>query len=376
VSYTTSSGISGVTGDDGEFEYQDGDDVTFSIAEAELGTVKGQDEINVFDFVKPTLVSQILHSLDSDKDSSNGYDISYIKVNTTSKVNKLLAYNQQIESFKVDEITAYDQKYKNFLIRHNANIFTVNAATIDDLMAYVQKKINMQTVSKQPIANNAHKIIVGTTVTRLHSLTNEMKAKVQEKYMTLNYAYRVNLAVLNRMDLTVSNEIANVGQIVTDDASALNDAVNDLTNRWTAGVDAALEVAGAALDEQEFSSSLTNLSKIGIDFGSDMYKNGKYSAETKLATTFAYDCVKGKKNDTCLIDGLKNGLSFYAKHVLKEESPVVDDTIDIGFDTLKMWNECEWGDVKTLLQKGKEYKCFKEVVKTGFKNSLKLVTRV
>ena len=79
VHYKTSSGLEGTTDSEGRYKYRPGDNVTFSIEEAQLGTVKAKEQIDVFDFKNALLVSQILHSLDKDIDPTNGFNLSRMK---------------------------------------------------------------------------------------------------------------------------------------------------------------------------------------------------------------------------------------------------------------------------------------------------------
>ena len=85
LSYTTSSNLSGLTDAEGRYEYREGDTVTFSIGELQLGTVVAQG------LVTPVTVAQalaansaanaetvainllvLLQSLDADGDPENG----------------------------------------------------------------------------------------------------------------------------------------------------------------------------------------------------------------------------------------------------------------------------------------------------------------
>jgi hypothetical protein len=82
VEYTTSSGITGITGTQGEFSYESGDSVTLSIgnltlgvsAPAEDGLVTPENLVDTQE--KVTLMLQTLQSLDSDGDPTNGITIT------------------------------------------------------------------------------------------------------------------------------------------------------------------------------------------------------------------------------------------------------------------------------------------------------------
>ncbi|MDD5717274.1 MAG: Ig-like domain-containing protein [Sulfuricurvum sp.] len=78
VSYTTSSGLSGVTGSDGSFSYRTGDTVTFTVGKAILGTFAPASTASVVtigdlaggDATKTANIAKFLQSLDSDTNSA------------------------------------------------------------------------------------------------------------------------------------------------------------------------------------------------------------------------------------------------------------------------------------------------------------------
>ncbi|KPA18705.1 D-alanyl-D-alanine carboxypeptidase [Candidatus Magnetomorum sp. HK-1] len=75
--------LSGFTNEEGEFEYTDNNQITFSIGGIEIGTIQGDDIITVLDMVpgadhtNKTVINivRFLTSLDSDKDINNGIKI-------------------------------------------------------------------------------------------------------------------------------------------------------------------------------------------------------------------------------------------------------------------------------------------------------------
>ncbi len=94
VSYETSSGISGVTDNNGYFQYKEGDTVTFSVGKVILGTVEAQSVVTVMDIASQNLsyeqmleiqnrlklMSSFLIALDEDGDPQNGIKIDQEKV--------------------------------------------------------------------------------------------------------------------------------------------------------------------------------------------------------------------------------------------------------------------------------------------------------
>lgn len=76
LSFTTDSGISGTTDENGTYTYLPGEDVNFSVGGVDLGTVAGAPVCTPFDFAAAsTNIARFLQSLDADGDPSNGIDI-------------------------------------------------------------------------------------------------------------------------------------------------------------------------------------------------------------------------------------------------------------------------------------------------------------
>jgi hypothetical protein len=88
IEYTTSSGISGYTDENGTFRYREGDNVTFKIGNITLGTVKGASLVTPLDLVGTTDVNNqnvkdivaLLLYLDDDNNPDNGITIDVNKV--------------------------------------------------------------------------------------------------------------------------------------------------------------------------------------------------------------------------------------------------------------------------------------------------------
>lgn len=84
LSYTTSTGQSGITGEGGTFSYQDGATVTFSIGGVTLGSATAQNYVTPLDLVSADTLSntaannitRFLMLLDNDNNPDNGISIS------------------------------------------------------------------------------------------------------------------------------------------------------------------------------------------------------------------------------------------------------------------------------------------------------------
>ena len=76
LSYTTSSGLSGQTDENGTYEYRPGDQITFAVGGVEIGSVPGAPKCTPFDFgAASTNIARFLQSLDADGIPGNGIDI-------------------------------------------------------------------------------------------------------------------------------------------------------------------------------------------------------------------------------------------------------------------------------------------------------------
>ena len=81
LEYTTSSGLSGITNDAGEFKYKEGDEVTFEVGEFNVGKSAGSSRVTPYDLVgndknKATNIARFLQSIDDDGIPGNGIVIT------------------------------------------------------------------------------------------------------------------------------------------------------------------------------------------------------------------------------------------------------------------------------------------------------------
>ena len=105
VSYTTSSGLTGTTNENGEFSYADGDQVTFKIGDVQLGeTIDAVARITPLDLAESensrTNLLVFLQSLDSDANHDNGISISTTV--STALANQSVDFEQSPEDFISD----------------------------------------------------------------------------------------------------------------------------------------------------------------------------------------------------------------------------------------------------------------------------------
>ena len=76
LSFTTDSGVSGVTDEYGTYNYNNGDRISFSVGGVEIGTVTGAPKCTPTDFGVASLnIARFIQSLDADGDPTNGIDL-------------------------------------------------------------------------------------------------------------------------------------------------------------------------------------------------------------------------------------------------------------------------------------------------------------
>jgi hypothetical protein len=81
LTYTTTSGLTGTTDENGTYQYIPGEQISFSVGGVNIGTVDGAPKCTPFDFAAAsTNIARFLQSLDADGDPTNGIDI--VEANT------------------------------------------------------------------------------------------------------------------------------------------------------------------------------------------------------------------------------------------------------------------------------------------------------
>lgn len=108
VEYQTSSGLGGITDEKGQFYYQEGDSVNFSIGNIDLGTTKAAAKLTPVEVMnadgsadnKVVNLTRLLQTLDADGDPSNGISISS---NTKEKLKyKSVNFNVSVDAFEAE----------------------------------------------------------------------------------------------------------------------------------------------------------------------------------------------------------------------------------------------------------------------------------
>ena len=151
--YKTNSGKEGETDIQGKFEYKIGDSVTFSLGKLQLGTaippVNGLITPNKLSDQNDTIILmlQMLQSLDSDGNTTNGITIAQDTIDRFNELNTDLSFSDLNESTLID----LDNEYYLGLDEDNDGLLDVNATEAIEHMnesVYEWNKENSQENSK------------------------------------------------------------------------------------------------------------------------------------------------------------------------------------------------------------------------------------
>jgi len=376
VYYKTTSGLEGTTSQDGSFKYNKGDDISFYVGEANLGTIKANTTITMFSFKNPAIVAQILYSLDDDKDPSNGLDVSYIENKNQNRQVKILASESTGGNFNVDEITSYDPKYAEFLKRHNANIFHKTTASTEEFIKEVERIIPPQSKTEPSFAL---KLIIGTSDFIPFSPSALFLQEVQDLYNGDNYEYRVRIATLARLYTGFIQKLQGKAETVLQDAEALSKASSAFNVKIMTSLDETINIANFIVGDDSAKKFMKSTSKTSLEAAVDLSVEGGVNPTAKLASTLMYDCLDDVDGDleSCAFDSAENAVKVLAYQTLSENDPMLP-TIDAGASmlksTAKAWTDC----VVDIRKKSKILKSSKECIESATKafvgNSLVLVT--
>ncbi len=118
VDYRTSSGLKGFTSIDGEFEYQNGDQIEFKIGDVVLGNAVGGNIITPVELANSNNtadqrvinISRLLQTLDEDSDPNNGISINISSHNSLTGQNLDFDTNLAEFSASVNSIGGFENK--------------------------------------------------------------------------------------------------------------------------------------------------------------------------------------------------------------------------------------------------------------------------
>ena len=338
VYYKTSSGLEGTTDEEGGFEYHAGDDVSFYVGEAKLGTMNASTNINIFSFKNSILVSQILHSFDKDADSSNGYDLSDIKVKNEKTLKMSKTYSNDNYFIDIDEVTSYDEKYKLFLNQNKVYLFSVTKSTTSDFIGEVVRRMSI----REKTSSSALKAIRGDY--KFSFIKNEMLHYATVEYLKGKYDYRLNVAVANQLHLEIVNEISASAHKKLDESDSLNKEVEEFMATMELGLNQAFNALDA-LNGKEFSDIAVSVGKDAIKYQINIMDNEEYKPMAKLAATVVLDCMaKGSDKLECGADIVTGAMDVFIQQTIADEYPILSEWLKGGTgilaDNLKIASSC------------------------------------
>jgi len=131
LSYTTDSGISGTTDENGTYSFLPGENVSFSVGGVSLGTVAGAPICTPFDFAAAsTNIARFIQSLDADGDPSNGIDLVAANIALADTIINSAAFTVDTATFEANpDIAAALVTTDNTLIAEQEALDNLNAGT-------------------------------------------------------------------------------------------------------------------------------------------------------------------------------------------------------------------------------------------------------
>ena len=147
IEYSTSSGITGTTGKNGEFEYKEGDTVTFKVGNIILGSTRGAFIVTPLDLANTTDTSDqkvrniagLILYLDNDQNPANGIIIDRTKIpNISSQIDLSQTTNlpqelqDAINNAPVDPTTHLNQTVSDIMQNYIAGTYSGTYTTTNN----------------------------------------------------------------------------------------------------------------------------------------------------------------------------------------------------------------------------------------------------
>lgn len=167
LAYETESGLSGVTNSKGEFQYREGEIVTFKLGKTTLGSVRGDSRISPFDLfiIPPPLgldfLQAITHmfddnlaadafehtvnmliflqSLDVDNDPDNGIDIPPAVADFFLLIFEAVLFDQESDDFAAEFFVLFFQLVTEGLLENRGN--DPQLVEYDDALKHFYKEL-------------------------------------------------------------------------------------------------------------------------------------------------------------------------------------------------------------------------------------------
>ena len=131
--YNTSSGLTGVTEEDGAFQYNDNDTVQFFHNKLRFGELNAKKDISIFSFKNPALVAQALYVLDLDQSPENGFQIASDAESQALFTSPGLTTTNDDEVYDFDTLDPTSESYASLVALYGDSIVSAQNAINTEL---------------------------------------------------------------------------------------------------------------------------------------------------------------------------------------------------------------------------------------------------
>jgi len=264
--YLTSSGLEGFTREGGQFNYRDGDTVTFFVGDLELGSLRGSDLVSVLSMDEGVKAAQLLQSMDADSVAENGIEISE-------------ATHQALENaaYSVEEVDINDPDFNDWLESRDVPRLSINARQAEDhaRLSYAKEIISRFNPTIQQYMYDEVVLRTNTDYLTLTPINDNLQS--WEKRLSLAIYALYGRPLINRDLELLSSEINRTDrnlEAISQKLQLVADAAA-LVGTATGAVEDIQEIReiGQIADDAEF---VAEASWFGLKFlGDKAYQNAK-----------------------------------------------------------------------------------------------------
>ena len=377
IGYRTSSGLTGVTTEVGEFSYEEGDTITFYHESLTLGQLSARPTISSFEFSNPLLVNHFLATLDSDGNPTNGITVSSQDLQSSQYFQTVYQSSDTTE-VNLDTLDEDSSTYWKLVAARFSAGSGINELDVLYQQAHITSLTSIGLFSRyMQYLNGDYSIntsrfsgVIGIAQTHKSNINHRIERYV---YSSMFMQLRAGLSVkfsenIEGFDIAQSGWKAHVEDQL----------------KYAEGLKLALK--GLIDKESIMGMALKELVSITIESGADKVQSGlpdggktavDYLADNLIdcinKTAFPSKDSLDEKLRACALDMLGNSaehLSDQLALIILESDPVVsaivDDMGQLASDLTTIYNDCK-------ITKGKVIDCAFSVSSVAYKNVASLV---
>jgi len=322
VSYKTSSGLNGVTGEDGSYKYNSGDDVSFYIENLKLGTLKAEKKIKPIDLKNPLTVLQLLYAHDADQDRSTGFEINNSNIFKRSRGIKYKSNKES--SIDVSVLSSGDEVYKNYVKKYlNGIILSKQSVLRSEIFNEIRNDIKNAPVGQSRFEG----VLAGSIDPRFGDVPSKSDQLYYSNSSKKQVAYRMQLMAVKSLRQAHYRGLSDISEEATEEVEELK---KDIDNAMKV-IKGLYHVASSISKNVEYKNSMnTILDDVGMSVVKDMSNafivdevQGGSTAKivTDLATNGLINCAIKKDAHDCGIDGSKTLVKGLIISVLEDSHP-------------------------------------------------------